>query len=452
MAAVAKLNYTDTGASGVNLSFLDDSGLYITSPGWIPKITQIGIDGLPTAVAEQIELWVNGTSYDDVATIEQSLADMMRMTANYWSDPDREVPVWLHSQLSGETNERRALVRAIAMAWLTEHYSQDMVSFKPRLKAAIERFGGWEQTTESTYKETSGISSTGGLNGLYDYTAAPAADVVGTLPSRLNYLITWANSASMSVFWAGIRSEEKHTLGSYDPVFTFAADFTPGTDAADVVDATAKDGNRMNITFATATWASRATNGGGAIGDGTSPGESGDHLILLRAKVDAGTVADVKLSFSNISVTENVTYTGVQRISATSWTIYPLDGLFNNSDRPDLTMWARRVSGSGDLDIDCLIFIPVDSFFLFAEGTNVIGTNASAGLQIFTRPDGVEQAYSASLAERVSNVQMVGPGIPVGDGRMVICAARTDRVSVLTDTLTIKMNHWPRWASLRGNE
>lgn len=446
MAAVAKLNYSAT-----NLSLLDDSGLYINAEQavWIPTVAGIGTNGLPKNTTETIPLLVHGTSHDDVASIIQGLSDMMRYANNYWRDDDRVNPVWLHSKLDNETGERRALVQEITWRWQSQHYSGDMIGSEPRIRTAIERIGAWEQTTASTAVETAAIQS---LGGLYDYTAAGAADVVGTLPARLDYLYTWANAANLSVIWAGIRAAEKHSLTNYDPILDFASEFVPGTDASDVADGTARSGTRMEIDFSTeAGWDSRASAANN-IGDGSASGETGDHLALLRAYVDAGTVADIKLGFSFISA-DGISYTNIQRIEGTSWTIYPIQGLWNNGGLPTVDLWAKRVSGAGSLHVDCFILIPVDALFLFAEGTGVIGNGAIGNsLQIFTRPDNVIQAYSAGLSVDVGDVSMEGPGIPPGDGRLVVCAARANRASTNTDTLTLKMNHWQRWASLRGNE
>ncbi len=445
MAAVAKLRY-----GAIDLSFLNTSGLYLSSErGWIPRVADIGPDGMPADVEERIPLSISGTSDDNVADIEQPLSDMMRYTSNYWRDADRVAPVWLHSQLAGETNGRRALVKKIRWNWLSEHYASDMIGYKPNLRALIERFGAWEQPTASTAVETAAIASIGGQ---YDYTAAGAADVVGNLPARLDFLYTWANANNLSVFWAGIRGAERHSLTNYDPILDFASEFAPGTDAADVADATARSGTRMEIDFAgEAGWASRAS-GSNNIGDGTRDGENGDNLAILRAYVDGGTVADIKLGFSFVSA-DGIAYTDIQRIEGASWTFYPIQGLWNNDNLPTVDLWAKRVSGGGSLHLDCFVLIPVDQFFLFAEGTGVMGNgNIANALQIFTRPDGVVKSFSSRLTVNVEDVEMEGPGIPVGDGRLVVCAAGASRVSLETDTLTLRMNHWQRWAGLRGNE
>jgi hypothetical protein len=324
-----------------------------------------------------------------------------------------------------------------------------MIGFEPVLQAEIMRVGAWEQTTASTAVETAAIASIGGQ---YDYTAAGAADVVGTLPARLDFLHAWANAASMSVMWAGIRAAEKHSLTSYDPIWDLASEFAPGTDASDVADATARIGTRMEIDFASeAGWASRAT-GSNNIGDGSDSGEGGDNLAILRAYTDANTVADIKVGTAFVSA-DGVSYTDIQRIDGSSWTMYPIQGLINNQGLPTIDLWAKRVSGAGSLHFDCFVLIPVDSLFLFAEGTAVMGTaNIANSLRFFTRPDGVAKAFSSALSVNVNDMEMEGPGIPVGDGRLVVCAARASRASTVTDTLTLRMNHWQRWASLRGNE
>lgn len=447
MAAVLKLSYIDPSAGATDLNLIDTSGIMLEGKGWIPKVASVGAGGVAQDVMETLTVYIVGTSHDDVATNEQALSDMMRRAGNYWRDVNRRSPVWLYAQLSGETNARRALVKEISWRWISQHYSEEMIDFKPRLKITINRMGAWEALTASTYEEVAAVAS---LGGQFDYTGAPASDVVGTLPSRLNDLFIWESAVNTSVMWAGIRSAELHTIGAYDPVWTFAADFVPDVDAADVADATAFDGNRMEIDFAvTPGWARRASAGGTNLdGDNT-----GDHLILLRAYTDVGTEADIKILFSLTSANEDAIYTSIQGITDNAWTIYPISGaLLNYEDSPNVEFWARRTNGAGSLHIDCLVFIPVDAFFLFVEGTNVIGPALGTSFGWSVREDGVIQGHSSLTGRDVGNVQMEGPGVPIGHGVMVICGARSGRASTKTDTFTLKMNHLERWAALRGSE
>lgn len=393
---------------------------------------------------------VIGTSHDNVAALVQGLDEMRWRADEYVRDRSQQYAVWLHAQLSGETGERRAMARQVGVEWLSEHYSGEMVGFRPGLRVAVEREPYWERTSATTEVETGSLST---LGGVYDYTASPAADVVGDVPARLNRLYAWESGSNLSVLWAGFRSVNKHgSLASFDPCWG-VSEGTEDTDTSSVADATAQGGTRVEVTFATeAGWARRGYDVM-QIGDSSRPGEKGPFLMLLRAKVDAGTEADVKLVRFHVGVDDDGVWTEPKRITATGWTIHPL-GLWENEGGPMLEYWARRVSGAGSLHLDCIVFIPTDEYFLFAEGTSILGhTNISNSLQFYTRADNSIVGYAAGLGGvDVYDVEAEGVGVPVGDGRLVVCAARADRASTLGDSLTLKMGHYPRWCNLRGAE
>jgi len=60
---------------------------------------------------------------------------------------------------------------------------------------------------------------------------------------------------------------------------------------------------------------------------------------------------------------------------------------------------------------------------------------------------GADYWYTASPRE------VIGPGIPVGDGRMFVCVAMDDDVApAYNDDLDVGLSWYPRWISYRGTE
>lgn len=451
MAAVLKLSF-----DGTDLSFLDTSGMFLVDPGWIPKVGDLGADGKAGRVKEAILVEINGASYDDVGANEQALSDMMRV-CRIWRQDKRMEAVWLHSKLDGETGERRALVHNISWRWKSQHYAGAMVSFSPRLTIIIERDGAWEQLADTPDVDIAAVATVGGM---LDYTVGPGADVVGTLPARLSKLETWANAADLGVLWGGFRSDEKHgDAGAFDPVLNIEGLTSVGADTADVGDATAENGTRTDVDFTvTEGWGLRKRGFVTAIGNASIEEESSPFLMIVRAYCDAATEAEIKISHNNnstIADTSSEQFTEAVAIDANAWTFYPLVGLWDNFRAPHMRLYARRTAGAGELHMDVIVFMPTDEYFIFGEQVSMIG-NPAVGfrLTLETFADGIINGYSGSLnySGLVSNVEATGPGVPIGDGRLVVCAARDNRVSVLTDTLTVRTAFFPRWAALRGAE
>ncbi len=424
---------------------------------WQPQVATPLHGRLPDPVVEEILLRVGATSHDSLAGYLQALHDMQRWAAEYLGDREAVYPVWLHSQTSAETNGRRALVRRIDAKFSADQFGMwygPLVdgSNSVQIALGLERAPCWEATTATTEVSTGAISSVGGV---YDYTAAPGADIVGDVPARLDHLYVHTNAQNLSLLWAGWRSVNRHgSLASYDPTIGVAVDLNAQTDATTTVDATAAAGTRLNVDFATAAgWANRAdgTHDIDGLGNGGAA-QSGRHLALLRAKVGAGTTCQVRLLRWHLLATDDGVYTDPVTITTTGWRIHAL-GIVDLSDSPTIEVHAKRTAGSGDLYLDTIVLIPLDEYFVFAEGLAMLGFPAVANaLQLTTRPDDLIEAWDAGSSKRVPAVQHMGQGVPIGDGRMVVVAAADDGDSTLTDTLTCALTAYPRWLSLRGAE
>lgn len=430
------------------------AGSGLRGVSWTPQIATPVTGRVPGPVVEQIVLRCEGSSQDSVAGYLQALHDMQRWAPEYFPYRLVQTPVWLHSQTKTETTGRRALVYRIDGKFtddlLGEVQAEEFDSNMLGVALGVERHPYWEALTPTTELTTTGISA---LGGLFDYTAAPGADVVGDVPARLAELHMYAAAANLSYAWVGFRSVNLHdALTNYDP----RAEMTGGTadtDGSMTVDATASGGQRLDVSFATqAGWYSRWYITYDLSGDGaTAKRDSGRQLVLLRAYCDAATTAEVRLR-SQVLGSEDAFYTEPVAVAATAWTIYPL-GTVDLTTFPTIYLEARRTAGAGSFHACSITFVPLDEYFLYMEGTNVIGDNALANAATWTvEPDDYLWGRSSDLSKYVLNVQQIGAGVPLGDGRAVIVGARASKASTLTDTVSCVFTAYPRWLSLRGAE
>jgi len=467
MAAVVKFRRDTT-----DLNLLDTSGFQLDDPGWEPRIATPVYGARPGAVEEVLECTLIGTSHDDIATNMQALDFMRVMADEYMRDRMQEHPVWMHAQLSGETNGRRALVHGIAAEWMSPHYSGEMVGLRPRVELGVVRDGLWEATSAVTMP---GATPTAGASVVYDYTASPGADVVGDVPARISNLkITNSNITQL---WMGARSANKHgTLANFEPIWDCAdTDCTLGTDASRNADANASGGNRVTVSPGTATWAKRLTM---VLDDITSNYDDnyGRFLWLLRAATGTSSTWEVQLrhGYDQLSDSAHVqgpiveidgsgksssyfySEMGVREIPLLSIQADATTGMYERSNA--IQSWARRTSGSDYLYLDCLCPIPVDEGYLIASGLKPAG---AAGWVFYTEtPKGDLHLFSMELLVPNSRVRRADSPIsgrltlPVGDGRLVIVYSRG--TSTLSDQITIcgsdSGRYYPRWLSLRGSE
>ena len=188
--------------------------------------------------------------------------------------------------------------------------------------------------------------------------------------------------------------------------------------------------------------------------------QEGRFLILLRAKVDAGTTAEVRLKagWNTGGVWHAHSPVGV---SSTSYlyhelgtvTIPPqrLDSTFNFLDFA-LRLNARRTGGAGDLDMDCLVLIPVDEAFLKVDGGLVeLVVADERPIHVTRQPEGtlVGYAYLGGNVIRVPALSDYNWALPPGSGVVVIAGQRATS-QVITDTVDLDMAAFARWLSLRG--
>ena len=439
---------------------------------WNPKVATPAYGEVPEPVEETLTLLADCSSQDDLATKLQALDAMRRYADEYVHDRVQEHPVWWHAKMYSETGERRALVRKIETEINCPLVTRaDWVeNNRAVVRARVTREGLWERTAATTEVTGSGISV---LGGVFDYTAS---DVVGDVPARIYQLnlTTSVTSLRLDHVWIGFRSANKRgTLTNFEPLWELE-DGGAVTDTALAADETASPGGEGNTKMVTSFttdsgWRERVTI---ETGDVTSHHDDnrGMFLVLLRAKVDSGTTAEVQLrvGYSAMDDDDYVEKAKVE-ISATSWTEYEmavltiplrdiratrvLDSEYDN--KVDIQIWARRTAGSDSLHLDCLNLIPVDEYYIFASATKLIYEPGDATYFYFgVAADG--RSYGVSKSGRdivaLAQIETGGAGVPVGDGRLYVVAARENKVNDISDTYDVGIQFYPRWLTLRGAE
>jgi len=388
-------------------------------------------------------------------------------------------PVWLVCKMNGETGTRQAMVRSISEDYRLPLYAvhDGPPQFTTMIRLELWRMPWWEDPTAT---DIAAVSPAAAALVEVDYTAG--GDIVGDVPARLNYLTVLSSAAGdeLGRIWAGMRSANKHgTLANFEPIWE-CEDGTNGTDAADVVDATASAGDAVRVTPGTATWAERLEL---LMVDTVTllqeEEQYGDFLWLLRAKVSAGTW-EVQLRFGYGGMADADFVRGpIVEVTNTSWDIhecgmasipgrnlriFATGGWVSGLDQHyAVQVWARRTAGAGTVDFDCLLLMPVDEGFVFSNEFVCTWTDGSTyDTWLFGEaPTGETQAltflYDSDPADALLVIEYIPPlstsgfRLPIGDGRLIIVYARTASTNI-TDVITVDMQYTERWSSLRGAE
>ena len=455
------------GVTEVGLITTVDDGLHLLEK-WEPKIATPSM-WPPGPVTETLRLLATAASTDGLATVLQSLHQMQRWAAAYWADSDYSA-VWLHAQLAAETGERRTLVRKLEATFGTGWFDAEAVAYQLELTLTIEREPYWEATTPIGPDIATAISLLGG--------AVALSAVGGDAPARLTRLtvmpVTLA-AGTYSKLWLGFRSTERH-----DPVAQFVSlweieNATPGTDTAAMSSAFQSGGAGLKCTFATATgWAKRASwylEDMAPWPTSLPEASRGTFLVLLRANSDTVTAIDVQLRAGHV---DYLTYASeIARVQLATNGLFAL-GLLTLPLRDmhalgaekttvelhqRFELWARQVSGSAALDMDCLLLIPADELLIAVDNTVLRDVSGRFNMTLLSSaPEGqiaglAEDYDSAAVmwyAISAPDVAASGLGIGLGVGRLYIAGTLADNTNKVADTVDVAVTHVSRFLSLRG--
>ena len=181
---MAKVFKFQRGSTSVNL-LSSSTGIEATS--YSPKMGQ-PLQGMRTPpLTEGMGIKATGTGHNSLAKYTQSLTDMQAWADKAKKNPALHDPVWLHGQLTSETNQRRAAVEEIQGAFTTQLYGMEEENYCTHAALSVKRQPWWESTAQRQFPPA---TSAAGVSMLYDYTAAnstasiAAHDIVGDVPAR----------------------------------------------------------------------------------------------------------------------------------------------------------------------------------------------------------------------------------------------------------------------------
>jgi len=465
LAAVLKLY---DGTNTVDLA--DSSNIMLLRRRYVPQVaTPPGDGSIPSYVVESIPVRVRAANANGLATALQGVHAMQKLAAEYWADQAQNTPVWLHQQLDGETGERRALVRRIEIvpqSWLDEPAPEMLVPVELR----VERHPYWERTAALTFNPATEESSPAFM---HDYTGGSAADVVGDVSARVK--VKFSNTENR--VWAGFRSAARHgTPANFEYLWECEDGNNNGneTGISDTSDVTASASYRVTVSESDLNWDGEehmclyirlsdiTTN---------YSDQFGSFVWLLRAMVTAGTwrvhlrwaygntdpdvgvgslyVSSEKVDFDND--TWDLVEMGICDIPIRDLKAITISDQGASADSNFLVeIWAERVSGSGNLYLDCLCLIPRDEGYIASGPTR----RSSTAVWVYCSPRDEFTDIQASAAPGFADFVPLAPEnfyAPLGDGRLVVAFAQS-AASYIDDVLDFEGTYFPRWLSLRGAE
>jgi len=329
-----------------------------------------------------------------------------------------------------------------------------------RLTIAIERDKAWEEPGKYILS-SAGVDDIGG-------TWVIGSDI-GSMGQRIAKFKMEPTGFSQAKYWAGIRDIRNGTTGFISK--WEAEDGSLGTDASLAADATASPGagnSKVNIDFTTfATMRNRLSIRWSQIQTvGNWDDIIGSYLLLGRLKLDADTTEiaiQIQHGWTQLGGTGTIVGTtflsGVDDSSLVNWNFIELGSInipptgnrentITSSDDIKnyvIQLWSERISGSGELDIDCFVLIPNEHLFVAKSPVDI-----NNSVDAFTGPDGYQYALGKDGTTYGNlDFHFTDWFYSIGGGIMVIAVQQTTRSVNLTDTADLTIELYPRWKTFR---
>ena len=485
-------------ATGTSIDLTDNTENFFLQEGlYLPAgATPTGDNTIPPYVIETMPVGVQSDTYNGYATLFQRLAFIQKQAAEYWVNQQQEIPVYLTCKMDGETGSRRALVKAISFefrSWEESLYQECAGAVPPDHlfgTLIVERHPYWEDTSDTGFPN---VTPAAAASVAYDYTST--ADIVGDVPARIAGLgIRGATGGGVIIerLWMGVRSATLHGatgVTGFVPVWeceagTNSTDASVADDGAATEPATASPGGAAGdyvhvdpdaVGYAIdwddgvfhRVFRIKPTDTGSAV-----PDALGRFLWLLRCKTTAGEW-EVRTACSGYSLNNQSTSDPIS-VTNTNWDYKEMGvhtiGLRNRqslgsgnvsfvTENVWMSVLARRISGAGDLLLDCLCPIPIDEGFLKIQDAGML-TDHDCWFAQGPKEDTCSITIYDTAADIFSDTNAFEAEtfrLPPGDGR-IFCVYARILTSVLTDRIEFGDNSagvstfYERWTALRGSE
>ncbi len=401
----------------------------------------------------------------DVATLENVLQDAV----SYHFDKYRDLSYWFRWVTDGESG-KRALIFDYQLNPVPDSPDLPNGGITPNLEGeasyyelAITRHAAWEESAATI--PVAGAQTVSGNGGVWNLTATNGGRLNGRI-SRF-YCLPSSSGMEFTQFWAGMRLARRG-LTTFDPLYE-CEDANSRVDATVVADGTASGGSYARVNFATdATLRPRLTFN---VNEGSRDIDDmiGSYKVLLRYKTSDGTTkTGVQLvsTFEQPSTSAavplppgsygsviyppaNTTYSlidiGVLEVAPFSVKMAEDAGLSIAGLR--FSIFAERISGSGNLQLDSVILIPHEHYVAWDAG--LVGYLEAA--EIITDEADRIQGFrnSTNVVDGVTEVSKNNWVYPREGGYFVVAAQR-DGQHVLTDTVGLHIEVFKRWQTYRA--
>jgi hypothetical protein len=394
-----------------------------------------------------------------IITAENSLEDLFEAIEKFGIDSLRGESIWLEANADAETAKRAFLYRGELLPAMVQNISPLLGKSGAFYSLGLTRHPLWEKVAAQT-GSTTDISCLGGKWAL--------ADLGGTVDGRMSKFALTGRSGGggpLSRFWVGVRPlYDGHATLTF-PWECESGDL--GTDASSEADAASSGGNRVKVTFATvATLDERV---GLELQDFVTNtyDAKGRYLVLVRAWVSAGVVAlQMRTGFdlgSNTNLqphkTIYVSNTAAHLLELGEIVLPPVayrDVVQDDQflDFFNLKFFAERISGAGNLYLDCVVLIPSEHSF-FVDGAAVQYDTSADNMTAYTFEDDENQAI---FYENDGSISRPGPGLdvsftnwkyPVGGGVVFIAGERAAGMTI-TDDVNPSFEMYARWRNHAG--
>lgn len=434
-------------------------GLTISDGGWIPATMS---DDQVTCT-ETMTFFVMGLSHDQIAGFTQKLDDW-KLRVKWSHNPTQRRVVWLNARWKSETNTRRAMVWSLNYSLGDSPVAPFLrdTNFMSSLMIVIER-GWWEELTPSqAFIPT--MLTIGGKHILRNSIDTIDQSVTGDVPARIVGWLTAKTGNALESFWYGFRSSYFGSLANFVSLWELELSnylLATSTDTAIVADATASAGNKITTTFAAG--ASLTVRARIRAADVTANYEDqrGLFICLMRAKMSDASIARVRAASGFYSGSVSSPYIVNPRVTVqgTSWYLYDLGTIRlpaiddKRLFTPDPTMAyagielsAERVSGSGNLEMDCLMLIPINDAFIHVN----FGTDQD-DIGIRVNPAGYISSGGAIFKQ--GDINLIDWSLPANsEAPLVVFTGQRVSSHTLTDGVTTSILYVRRWRTLRGTE
>jgi hypothetical protein len=436
-------------------------GFRLREDGWLRAVGAYNAD----RVRETMTLSLEAADTDDLAALVQLLALWQKRIARS-TDTVIARGVWLRVKMDSESSASQAPLFSLDYE-PAEDFLTNAGSYITKLVVTFER-GPWESVTWSSTVQKTGLASLGGM-------AQLSETIRGDMPARLP-MIGVETADNLRRIWIGFRSSDYGTPANFVPVWPLhlvnsgarSADTTPASDSD------AYDGTRLTCDFSsTADLAQRVLIQAQDVSAHTSD-LLGHFAVLLRARMSAAaSEAHVRIGFGfgnrSTYTLANPVWRPLQRVTSTSYRLLemrsimiPPDEIFQSFTNFSISIAARRVSGSGALQIDCLGLVPLDEGMLkVVTDEDLHGSTNANVLRVSQSPGGrvaghvIQGSYGMPLREVTGKAEVdpIAWGLPAADAApSVVTFAERATVSTKTDTLSFNYFAIPRWKLLRGGE